>query len=152
MNKGTKTQMVEFINKRCRVNGKKIPKTRLNQLDKEALMEVINSQEAMAKAYQEFLKLDRMLVVEGCKNDYYPDAAKKLEHLTDAVVKNPSSFLALSEIQEFIMKLPYGSVSFDTLNRMVAKVGKCEPTVAFQLLEYIARQEEYKSKREKEEK
>ena len=40
MNRGTKAQMVEFINKRCRVNGKKIPKKQLNQIEKEKLYDI----------------------------------------------------------------------------------------------------------------
>jgi len=150
MNKGTKAQMVEFINKRCRVNGKKIPKNRLNQLDKEKLREVISSQPEMEKAFLEFIKRDNMYVFENFTRNGNEDAAKKLEQLVDNVVKNPKSSLALLEIQEFIVKLPYGSVSYDTLHAMVEKVGKCEPGVAFQLLEYIAKQEEYKSKRKHE--
>ena len=150
MNRGTKAQMVEFINKRCRVNGKKIPKKQLNQIEKEKLLEIINSQPAMAEAYKEFLKVDNMLVVTIPPRKGYEDAALKLEQLVNRVVMNPKSFMALTEVQNFIGKLPYGSVPYETLNRLAVKAGECEPGIAFLLLEYCAKQEEYRAERLKE--
>lgn len=150
----TKKQMVEFINSSCRVNGKKIPKTKLNQLAKCDLIKIITTNEELEKAFSEFIKSENMYKKaskeeskvkkqsvqdnNGTCGKGEPNQAltEELIHLVNQLIEDPTSFLAIMKFKGFIDNLPYGSVDFNTLSSLIDKVMEIDPRTAFLLLKY----------------
>lgn len=150
----TKKQMVEFINSSCRVNRKKIPKTKLNQLAKFDLIKIITANEELEKAFSEFIKSVNMCKKTSkeeskvkkqsvqdnngtCgKGESNQALTKELIHLVNQLIEDPTSFLAIMKFKSFIDNLPYGSVDSNTLSSLIDKVMEIDPRTAFLLLKY----------------
>ena len=145
MVQATKKQMVEFINSRCRVKGKKIPKTRLNQLSEEELRKVISASGELEEAFRKFVESEE--TAGEAKPD--PQLTEALEALVDRLMENPTDFLTIMQFRTFMADLPYGSVSFDTLSRLTEKVMEKDSATAFLLLKYSTDQGLHLQKKKK---
>lgn len=158
----TKKQMVEFINSRCRVEGKKIPKTKLNQLAKCDLIKIIAASEEIEKAFSEYIKSENISQktskeesedkkqsvqnrngTRGKRVKGEPSQALKdeLVNLVNQLIEDPTSLFAIMKLKGFIDNLPYGSVDFDTLSGLIDTVMEIHPGTAFLLLKYSTDQE-----------
>ena len=159
MENATKKQMVEFINSRCRVKGKKIPKTKLNQLAESDLMKIITANEGIEKAFNDYIENEntrpQTSKTESCIKEQNAESkistsgkaesnqalTEELIRLVNQLVEDPTSFLSIMEFKKFIENLPYGSVDFNTLSSLIDKVMEVDPGTAFLLLKYSTDQE-----------
>ena len=159
MKKATKKQMVEFINSRCRINEKKIPKTKLNQLAECDLMKIITSNQDLEKAFNDYIESENLRPqipkTESCikkqnatgnintngKAESNQALTEELIRLVNQLVEDPTSFLSIMEFKKFIGKLPYGSVDFNTLKSLIDKVMEVDLGTAFLLMKYSTAQE-----------
>ena len=155
----TKKQLVEFINSRCRVKGKKIPKTKLNQLAESDLMKIISGNKELEKAFGEYIQRENIsekTSKEKCaekkprvqnhnstcvKGEPSQALKEELTNLVNQLIEDPTSFLAIMEFNKFISKLPYGSVDFNTLSSLTEAAMEANPGTAFVLLKYSTDQE-----------
>lgn len=151
--KNTKSQMVDFINSRCRLNGKKIPKYKLNTLSTDDLMSIINSSPDSKAAFTKYLSEETnkpstsSSKARSSKKTIVAEVStEKTKELWDAVndlSSDPYSLLAMMKFSEIIDSLPYGSVSREELNNMFDKLLASDHNVlgmAMKLLKYSAEQ------------
>lgn len=158
MEKATKKEMVDFINAQCRFEGKKIPKTKLNQLSKEQLMSIINSSPNIAEAFHQSIhhmrneqkNMSKTHVSKSHKDKMCNEndggageEAEGLEKLVEALAKDPTDFLKILEFKRLLNSLPYGTVSHEKLMVLIGKLEEPATGMALVLLNYATNQSLY---------
>lgn len=65
---------------------------------------------------------------------------EQLKEVVGALVKEPTSFLAIVEFKQFIEELPYGTVSNDMLGEMTDQLMKKNKSMAMVMMKYAVNQ------------
>ncbi|MBQ9934358.1 MAG: hypothetical protein IJO70_00745 [Lachnospiraceae bacterium] len=147
----TKKDKVDFIYNVAKYNGLKYTKTNLNRMPEEALDEFINQSSEVKEKFDLYLahiasekktestnkspqnKKIEVLAVSDEKIDL-------LNKIVNEIANNPTSFVAITNMQEFLGSLKYGEIPDDVLNSNIDILTDVSPGWAMKLLEFSVAQ------------
>lgn len=158
-----KKKMVDFINGSCLIKGKKVSKSKLNQLSEESLLKIIKCRLEIEAAYNDYLnerensakqkssKADQEYALSYSSHDgkTEKEIIKALEAMVNSVLDNPTSFTSIAKFKSFVDSIPYGKIPSETLMHLIDKVLEIDSNIAFVLLTYATEQDVFLQKRDK---
>lgn len=153
----TKEMMVDFIHYNCCLKGRAIAKTRLNELTKEELEKIIDSNETLKDAFENYIKkgLDQTKIATAehinapiTSERSVEEMRNELSSLVDQVIEDPTAILPMMELKAFLRNLPYGTLSYEVLMQMAEKIMDSNLGLALVLTKYATRQDTYLQRKE----
>lgn len=151
---GTKKQKVDFINARCTIQGRSIPKNKLNMLSSADLMKIISSNNEIYALFKDYIaECERAKEISGKKNQnsiqqFMPESAEKiakLQHLSEALVEDPNSFLNIMQLRDFLINLRFGEIPDNVLTDTVEKITDASPGLALSIMNFVIEQKNARS-------
>lgn len=148
----TKKDKVDYIYKVAKHNNLKITKTYLNGLSNEELDKYINSSPEVKDAfnsYLEFIKKEKKTTnksksLQNRRQEKISAVSNEkidsLNRIVSALANNPSSFLAILDMQEFMESLKYGEIPDDVLSNNIKILTNVSPGWAMKLLDFSVNQ------------
>ena len=149
--KPQKKHMVDFINQKCRLKGKKIPKYALNRFDESKLMSLIESDAGLKAAFDDYMRfISRQEKNAAPKKATQSKKAIQPQNATDAsaaaesfreavkqLLADGTSMLAIMDFTRALDELPKGAISSDEMHEIIDKLTEAgNNAAAFKLLAY----------------
>ena len=148
--KGTRKQMIDFLNGHYRYKGRKLPKNRLALLTDDQLRDLISSDPRGDARFQQYLETDEGIpqkkkVAKKLTPPLAPseEREKRFEDLVDVVVQMPSFTIASLELKLFLTSLPFGCVTNEKLLEQAKRLEDIAPLTAISIMEYASKQEQH---------
>jgi len=145
-----KELFVEFFYNMYKANGKKITKTALRKIGVDDLAKIISSDSELSHLYTKFVNLKS----EQTKDMVHPDTITRkeqnaptsaeaeiiLSQIVNNLMNDPTNFINIIKLKEFLAKLPHGTIASNKLIAEGTKLLQKTP-IATLILNYAIEQQ-----------